>query len=62
MTFTEMSQAFTQAKSQIEMADDFADRMARMLEGRLQRVNHSTLKRLKKELARYNAHTGYWQP
>ncbi|MCW1921301.1 hypothetical protein OKA05_01980 [Luteolibacter arcticus] len=62
MTVTEMEQALDAAENELRRADTCADRMARMLKGRLRKVSSGyTLKALKAELANYNAHTGRWK-
>lgn len=42
-------------------ASSNANAMATLLVGNLHRVNGSTLADLKRELARYNMHTGRWK-
>jgi hypothetical protein len=46
----EMRTAYKEAEIQVQAADAVADDMARMLKGRLRRVNQYTLCSLKKEL------------
>lgn len=63
MTFSEMEEAIKDAKSTINIADNFIASMAGFIVGKLQsgRVSDYNLKQLKKELARYNIHTGSWR-
>lgn len=58
----EMRAAYLEAKDQFQAADSLADGMAYMLRGRLRRVGQSTLSDLKRELRRFNIHTGEWKP
>lgn len=58
-----MDQAIQEAKSCLQRADNTATSLARLLEGRLRHVySPSTLIRLKKELRKFNMHTGQWNP
>lgn len=61
-TFDMMRQAMTEAEITMRAADEVADRMARMLSGRLRKVqsNH-VLAQLKRELRDYNIQTGDWK-
>lgn len=61
MNFNEMEQAVKQAESTIEVAELFMHKMATFLIGRLRNVHPSTLKRLKKELSKFNSQTGEWK-
>ena len=50
------------ARTQFSATDDVAGELAQMLVGRLRRgVRSSVLKKLKRELAEYNAHTDTWK-
>jgi hypothetical protein len=61
-TFTQMEQAFREAKAELHRGDQLATTIAEMLKGRLRCVrDHSTLSRLKRELESYNARTGRWK-
>jgi hypothetical protein len=60
MTFAEMSKAVNGAKIELERADDVASQMARILEGRLRKVDSWTLKKLKREIAKFNMRTSRW--
>jgi hypothetical protein len=60
MTFDELSKAVNGAKIELERADSVASQMARMLEGRLRKVDSYTLKRLKREIAKFNMRTSRW--
>lgn len=60
--FDEMSAAVQEAEHTMRVVDRLACKMARMLIGRLRRVdNQWTLAKLKKELNSFNAHTGCWK-
>lgn len=52
---------FREAKARINSADVVVDDIARLLEGRLRRVNASTLRRLKRELRDFDMTTGNWK-
>lgn len=59
--FTDMVAAVNDARSTLNRADRFVDEMARMCDGRLRAVNTVTLRRIKRELSDFNAHTGEWK-
>lgn len=60
--FDEMRTALDEAQARFRAADDAADRIARMLIGRLSKVNSvSALSSLKRELRDFNIHTGKWK-
>jgi hypothetical protein len=59
--FDEVRTAVNQARELFRAADDQANNMAALLEGRLRKVNPYWLKRLKKELHDFNAATGKWK-
>ena len=59
--FDQMREAVAEAKNTMQAADAVADSMARMLTGRLSKVNSYTLTQLKKELRDFNMHTGTWR-
>lgn len=62
MTLSEMEQAISDARAVMNRADTCADKMARLLIGRLRQVHgYNVLKKLKAELSEYNAHTGRWK-
>lgn len=63
MTITEMEQALEEARITLARADRVAGQMARMLRGRLRSADIPAyiLKDLKKELAKFNMHTGAWK-
>lgn len=62
MTLSDMERAIDEAKADLDRADMQATRMARMLLGRLRKVESTyALGRLKRELSQYNAHTGQWK-
>lgn len=60
-TYKMMREAFDEVKRMSSAADSMANTIADILVGRLRKVNHYHLKRLKKELSQYNAHTGEWK-
>lgn len=65
MTTYEMEQAIKQAEQTFRAADNNATAMARMLKGRLRKVevgwNGEVLAALKRELRDYNIHTRTWK-
>lgn len=56
-----MRNAIAQAKEVNRAADDSANAMADLLDGRLKRVSRYRLARLKKQLRDFNIHTGLWK-
>lgn len=63
MTYDDMNAALTEAERTMTIADNVATKLARLLVGRLRKVNGAyTLRALKTELAKYNMHTGNWRP
>lgn len=61
MAFDEMEQALRQARNTMQLADAHASTMARALIGRLRHVDSAwVLADLKKELQKFNRHTGRW--
>jgi hypothetical protein len=58
--FDEMRREVEQAKRLFQAIDSVTNDMARLLDGRLHSVSPSILKRLKKQLRDFNAHTGRW--
>lgn len=62
MNVNEMETALDEAQRTLSGADRVAGSMARMLVGRLRRVNYGwVLSDLKRELRDYNTHTGTWR-
>jgi hypothetical protein len=60
--FDDVRAAVDLAKFQLEAADSVATNMAKLLVGRLRRVNgHNALAALKRELQDYNIQTGKWK-
>jgi hypothetical protein len=58
----EMRAAMDEAKTRMEVADRCATEMARMLRGRLRRVNSThELRELKRELRDFDMTTGEWK-
>ena len=61
--FDETRRAVVLAEQQIRATDQIATDMARLLRGRLNKVDSPwILKDLKRELANYNIRTGEWKP
>lgn len=60
MTFDDMKAAVDQAEHTMRLVDAMADKMARLLVGRLRHVSPSTLRSLKRELRDFNIHLGRW--
>ena len=58
--FDEMRHAVAEAEQTLRAADEVADRMGRLLRGRLKRVSPSVLVQLKAELTHFNAKTKEW--
>lgn len=58
--FDEMEQAMNEARSQLRLADRYANTMLTMLLGMLRMCNCYDLKRLKKELSAFNSRNGTW--
>ena len=59
--FDEMCQAIEQARAVNRVVDNQANNLADLLDGRLQKVSHYRLKKLKAQLQRFNAATGKWK-
>lgn len=53
--------AMREAKDTMRAADNVADGMAEILEGRLRKVSPYYLKKLKRELSMFNVGTGKWR-
>lgn len=63
MTYAEMTEALAEARRTMNICDSVAGDIAPLLVGRLRRLNSThTLRRLKAELAQFNAQTGKWKP
>lgn len=62
MNWNEMKAAVEQAKTTIGQAECFTDDFAKMLVGRLRRVNKWTLAELKRELRNFNPQRRTWKP
>ena len=60
MNDQELDKALIDIAEKQRVADRAADTCARLLVGRLRHVSSYRLKKLKKELAQFNAHTGNW--
>ncbi|MFA6051530.1 MAG: hypothetical protein WC762_02965 [Methylobacter sp.] len=60
--FDQMLDAVNEAEQTLHAADSVADKMARLLVGRLRKVRSAwVLKALKRELADFNMHTQEWK-
>ena len=59
--YDQMRTALKEADALLRVADSVADDMAAILVGRLRKVSPYRLKMLKREIARFNAHTGLWE-
>lgn len=60
--FDEILRAVNDANQQLRAADEVATDLARLLDGRLRRVNSAyILSRLKEQLRDFNMHTGKWR-
>lgn len=58
--FDQMRAAMSEAKSTMRAADAVVDQMAEMLIGRLRQCSPYYLKKLKREISGFNAHTRQW--
>lgn len=59
--FDEVREAVREAQTTMDAVDSVAGNMAGLLRGRLRHVRNTTyLAQLKKELSKFNAHTGRW--
>jgi len=57
-----MEQGITEAQAVVRQADRVASRLARLLKGRLRKVDDTwTLAELKRELRDFNIHTRTWK-
>lgn len=61
MNYSEMRIALDTAKQTLKNADYCANDLAKMLIGRLRKVNCNQLDQLKRELKDYNMKTGHWK-
>jgi hypothetical protein len=61
MSLHEMRNEISEARRTLENADEVAQQIAYVLEGRLRQVNGSALASLKKELKDFNANTWTWK-
>lgn len=60
--FDLMEQGITEAQAVVRQADRVASRLARLLKGRLRKVDDTwTLAELKRELRDFNIHTRTWK-
>lgn len=55
-----MDAAVREAEAVIKRAEEYRNKMARFLRGRLRSIDTSILRDLKKELRKFNAQTGEW--
>lgn len=58
--FDQMREALNEAKQVQRAAEQNAAEMGQLLIGNLRHCSDYTLRELKKELSRYNRHTGTW--
>lgn len=61
MSLRDMQGEIDDARRTLEHADQLAQQLARLLQGRLRKVHSWTLKGLKRELRDFNMHTGKWR-
>lgn len=61
MYWSDMEQAIKDAENTIRCGDHAVARLSRLMVGRLHLLPADTLADLKKELRRYNIHTGEWK-
>ena len=61
MNIDDMRKAVQEAKGTLSNTDRMADSLGEMLVGRLRYVSDWTLRKLKRELRRYNPHTKTWK-
>ena len=62
MNFEEADQAIQNAEVTLRFADRIANKLARLLVGRLRKVeSYGTLRALKRELQDFNANTQTWK-
>ncbi len=62
MQFEDMARAVSDAEQTLSLADRFAEKMARMLMGRLRKIGSMyVLRSLKQELRDFNMTTGEWK-
>lgn len=59
--FDQMRAAVREAEMTLDAAQSVARQMASMLAGRLRTCHAADLKRLKRELRKFNTHTGTWR-
>ena len=59
--YDEMRAAFRTARQYCRASDEAANEAAELLQGRLRKVSSYKLRRLKRELRDFNAHTGRWK-
>lgn len=63
MTYEEMNEALQRAETTMNICDSVSTKIARLLVGRLHKVNGgSVLRALKAELTHYDSRTGRWKP
>lgn len=63
MNYEEAEAALRATEKTLNVLDNFAGTLARLLMGRLRKVNSgSVLKALKAELANYDSRSGKWKP
>jgi hypothetical protein len=62
MTVDDLRAALRQMRQLQVAADSCVSEAAAILQGRMHHLSPYTLRQLKKELERYNMHTGRWRP
>lgn len=63
MNYAEAEAALRTTERTLNVLDSFASTLARLLMGRLRKVNNATaLRALKAELANFDSRTGKWKP
>lgn len=63
MNWNDMQATLAEAERTMEICDSIATRLAKLLVGRLRKVNGtSTLRYLKAELAKFDSRSGTWKP
>jgi len=61
MNWDDFRQAFSAARNTMNQANQVANDMADMLDGRLKKVSSYRLAKLKRQLRDFNMHTGEWK-
>lgn len=56
-----MTEGLREAMNVMRAADNKADDLAEILQGRLRKVSNYNLTKLKREISRFNSRTGKWK-